>query len=60
MTLISGALSAEEESNTGWSTLFTQGKERYFQRLCLGVVGLSLLQWSGEFTPHAWARLSAL
>lgn len=47
MSIIETSLLEEAESDSSWSDIFTQGRPRFFQRLCLAILSLAMMQLSG-------------
>ncbi|OQE32016.1 hypothetical protein PENSTE_c001G04509 [Penicillium steckii] len=47
MSIIETSLLEEAESNSSWGDIFTQGRPRFFQRLCLATMSLAMMQLSG-------------
>ncbi|KAJ5113189.1 hypothetical protein N7456_001723 [Penicillium angulare] len=47
MSVIETILAEEAESNSSWSDITTQGRPKFFQRLVLAVLSLSMMQLSG-------------
>ncbi|KAJ5281735.1 hypothetical protein N7478_007107 [Penicillium angulare] len=47
MSAIETILAEEAESNSSWSDITTQGRPKFFQRLVLAVLSLSMMQLSG-------------
>ena len=47
MSVIDTSLTEEAESSSSWKDITTQGRPRFFQRLVLAVLSLSMMQLSG-------------
>lgn len=47
MSVIDTSLAEEAESSSSWKDITTQGRPRFFQRLVLAVLSLSMMQLSG-------------